>query len=454
MDCSIPDLITWEEPQVMTWDGLWCDSAINRYRLEPGSYGCSNKTCQNKFPANVLDGIWVPPNQYVWAYADQNFRPQPWMGDVQNESDVKKQTWAENDYANVKQLCPAGQVVTKITNAAYKSANKTNNVIDNNLIRGVIGRDTVGFGGIQNPNPFGGPMDFNALFGDPDYGSAKQLELSYKCGKSNVIIPDQPPQGVYGPGFYEEFNRQGQYDSLIKDPYYVNGVSSADKKINRNDTDVMIVRRSKPWRDHLKDCCFGTVSDPKLCGKIGPDDQRCSAFLTDCSADDIKTGGKCYSLCNKNPVECDAIKVKFCQEHPNDPFCDCINSKDRPAYKALVDKNQGTEIPAVCHYGPCSTGIDLTNVFLTKSIKDQRATTKCSDLVYQINQVTGQGNILTSNQGVYKDGEKNDVGPPETNSNSMIWYILIAFVVFIGMVIFALRPAAPPVYYVPAPFQV
>lgn len=188
----------------------------------------------------------------------------------------------------------------------------------------------------------------------------------------------------------------------------------------------------------LQACCTGSGSSCEIFtkGSVGCQ-QAMSAY---CSAEDIKPGGKCEDWCSKDPVNCDKLKQQFCQLHPTDPFCDCINAQDRQDYKDLV---KGKEViynrstPA-CFYARCKLG--PYKVFTTTDQVSQQQGTACvSDLQYidQAIKVAGDNNVLQTTQvgGTSADGKGSQIIVPGASDSSAIsltpMNILIMFIVLI-----------------------
>lgn len=263
------DPITWEDPAVR----LWTSSGKN-YIAKPGMYNCPRPNCQNTtFPINSVAGMWVPPNKYVWAYtgyasSDTNSITDDVFShavDIISEY-PKSVVIPELSYNVPVQVCQADEQILRINKAVYRSAVDSSKVIDvakNRNILKFVGDNKIVF---QKP--------LNDLLGDPHFGNAKVLELDLSCGKAGAfVIYGVQPQGVYGPGQYDTLATAGEYDQLVPDVHANRG-----GRIRPNDIDTLTVREIRPWRDHLKDCCLGSISDPKLCGVIKPGYSKCAEF--------------------------------------------------------------------------------------------------------------------------------------------------------------------------------
>jgi len=151
----------------------------------------------------------------------------------------------------------------------------------------------------------------------------------------------------------------------------------------------------------LQACCTGSGTACELWTRSST---SCQTAMTEyCSANDIKPGGKCEDWCTRDPVSCDKVKNKFCVEHPEDPFCDCINALDRPDHAALIKDKEtiySMSIPA-CYYNKCKQG--PYKVFTTTEMTEAQQGQRCSQDLKYIDQqikVLGDNNVLNTNQNV------------------------------------------------------
>ena len=402
-NCDSPsDYITLNEPPAVFWDGNSCKDSRKQV-AKTGAYYCGYKNCNNNvFDKwnNTLDGVWVPPNQYI-ALWDGNRPDRVIRGTELKDADLydASQSWTQGSDANtVKNLCPNGGYVYNITYAGYgiPNAGKTEIIEGNkNLtnhwgIRNMLGKNLFRFESADD------------VFGDPVGGRTKTVITKYKCTKNDnqdaIFIPDmEGPSGVYGPGYYETFDKTGLFDDRITDDYGKKG-----SRIGLNVNDTIIIRRSKPWKDHLRECCFQKGTSPldkDLCGKFDGKTpagrKECKSFLTECNVEDIKFGGKCYNLCNDNPAECDDIKTQYCKDHPENIFCDCINYQTRAAYKFQESKNPEVKAyPRNCIEPACRLE-DQKSVFITEPIKKEAIDVgACANLNLAKTEISGSHNIL------------------------------------------------------------
>ena len=213
----------------------------------------------------------------------------------------------------------------------------------------------------------------------------------------------------------------------LPDPYFYDGVNSLrGARSNVNALDTVVIRRSRPWKDHVRECCFQTNENPlnsKLCGvydgKTDRGRQYCKSFLSECSADDIKLGGRCYDLCKSNPAECDSIKNTFCTAHPNDPFCDCINYQTRKEYIDFTNKYPVLKsYPRTCVYNRCRL-TDQDQIFLTENIKaESQNAGACADVNQIINNISGSNNVITGMDQSINTSDNSNVHNSNTTNNS------------------------------------
>lgn len=287
MSCKVEDLITWDDPAVVLWDGPTCETAEKTHYYRIGTHGFEFNNSM-PFPSNSIDGLWVPPNKYVWAYVGkpglaQRARPEKGL-DVKNAEVVSK-TLSESDADRKVDLCSTGKVVTQINKAIFKA--KSGGSCSADITKNDAWKKVINTNNYINGEPF------YYTFGDPCYGTEKEINLEYTCGNPTAFVIDGvQPEGVYGPGFYDTTQARGEYDQLVPDTH-----KNPGGRIGINDIDHLTVREIRPWSDHIKDCCLGAITDPKLCGKFNTGNEQCSAYLTQCSDNDKKEGGACYNLC-------------------------------------------------------------------------------------------------------------------------------------------------------------
>jgi hypothetical protein len=189
--------------------------------------------------------------------------------------------------------------------------------------------------------------------------------------------------------------------------------------IGLNDAESSVFNILRPWDDHLNDCCTGDATnyDQWQCGDFKPGATVCDEFMLKCDGSTLKSeaqkgSGPCLKLCKTNPEACDSVKNIFCKNNPNDSWCSCLNIKDNVAYKTFLEKVKtkfGVAPTPVCSaFGGCSTGRDLENMFLTKTIRDQQGMTCPAYDVTDINcTVTGNNNIVDCKQVVVKETNNN-----------------------------------------------
>jgi hypothetical protein len=173
----------------------------------------------------------------------------------------------------------------------------------------------------------------------------------------------------------------------------------------------------------LQACCTGSGSSCDIYTKGSDACQK--AMMSYCNGSDIRPGGKCEDWCTRDPIGCDKIKQRFCVEHPDDPFCDCINAFSRADHAALIKDKETVysySIPA-CYYQKCKLG--PYQVFTTTEMTAAQNGERCSQDLKYIDQqikVTGTGNILNTNQTSNENSGANSgatvVGDGDSGNNS------------------------------------
>lgn len=249
--------------------------------------------------------------------------------------------------------------------------------------------------------------------------------------------------------------------SLVHKSYVIDGGNTAKQVVSDDSVQLFrtiegtsLFRASSTQKytllnfTQLQACCSGSTQCPARL----PGSQFCSAAMTaNCSADDIKQLGKCESWCQADSPSCDLIKTKFCSDHPDDPYCDCINATTRADYLAQIKGNEfiyNQSIPA-CFYPKCKSSY----VFTTTDMKTAQLGQRCSKDIDYIDQrinVAGQGNVLNTQQTTQRDSG-NTVLPPGTTApattstpdtilglSTEVFYILVIFVVFVFVILIIL----------------
>ena len=419
--CKISELITEDEPQVMLFNGQNCqnpDNGTDGYRyLSPGAYNCGYAGCNNSKNIwnDAIDGLWVPPNQYVYMWNDYqkdifgNNGRDP-INPKSKHIDIPESSKGQSIY-----FCPSGSKISSIEKIRYES-NTDKKCGDNIDIYGSLSKFLMA----KSEAPANDIFD---RLPDTCHDQVKSARIDYTCADDAVYLAGNYPDGVYGPGMYDPLTVNGEFDTdkYLPDPY-----SSKGKRAARNAVDTINIRRSRPWRDHLRECCFQTNSNPmseKLCGKFdGKSDSGrkvCKSFMSECNANDIKFGGKCYDLCKSNPIECDNIKAGFCMKNPNDPFCDCINYQTRQEYIDYTNKYPVLKsYPRTCIYNKCRL-TDQNEIFLTQDIINEGiAAGSCPDVNQIINNINGNNNVFDHlSQNITKN-VTNNTGSGTKNSDS------------------------------------
>jgi hypothetical protein len=263
-------------------------------------------------------------------------------------------------------------------------------------------------------------------------------------GHSNIFMPTHPDQNYValghvvrrqGVNFTPNPPAPGQY-YLIHRKYLVDLGLTAVLFLNedgipcyRTVDGTNLFRSDNPQKYAIRDdaqlqaCCTGSGSSCDIYTKGSDACQK--AMMSYCSGSDIRPGGKCEDWCTRDPIGCDKIKQKFCAEHPDDPFCDCINAFSRADHTAFIKGKETVysySIPA-CYYQKCKLG--PYQVFTTTEMTAAQNGERCSQDLKYIDQqikVTGTGNILSTNQTSNENSGENSgttvVGNGEDGSSS------------------------------------
>ena len=394
--------ITWEQPQAK----FFCGNT--EYSQGLGAHGCGYRSCSGGTGDDCVDRMWVPPNQFVYMYSDFQRRAGELTLGGENYGNPKigegEVRLTDNNNIAHQNLCQTGY--THITSADFSCSD------DNckNRVADIARQDLDGCSNDCN-------MEVSELWRryDPKPRQSKNFEAKYDCYKYPTVVPMWPPNGIYGPGYYKTLGDSGKFDDKI--PRNITYPNRIGQKISGGSLDTTVVVPYKPWKDHLRECCFGDL-DYELCGKFAKkkDDgspnrdqgNSCSEFLSECTIEDIKIDsdgkpGKCNFFCEQNPQLCDNMKKEYCKKNPESTWCDCINADTRGEY--ITKKKQADEykiaVPSkVCLMGRCTSGTDLSDIFITSDlIDDIQNSNQCpAPSVYQKVDVSGSQNVLDLQQ--------------------------------------------------------
>ncbi len=200
--------------------------------------------------------------------------------------------------------------------------------------------------------------------------------------------------------------------------------------------------------DNLKSSCMGKSSNYSY---ASPGSQFCDTYMKhSCTDDDIKLGGKCSSWCSADNSTCDSIKVDYCNVHPNDTWCDCINASSRTSYATEMSmlSAQGKLAPKPCKTELCrDRGIDTSTFVLSA---DAQFLNNCPNIDYidQSVKITGDNNVAQTNQNVTKNTGTNsptdtlpkpaDVASPTIMGikSSYFWIILLFIFIIVAAIIY------------------
>jgi hypothetical protein len=207
----------------------------------------------------------------------------------------------------------------------------------------------------------------------------------------------------------------GSYYSAeyLKNIGFYNNITS----VSVSELDTMYV-----WK---KRCCRNEISQnvsQLQCGRYWNQNAADCGDM-DCTGDSLIHDGSCKNWCNKNPQQCDALKSTFCQEHPESPYCGCIN--DTVEAKAEREKYPTIIAHRSCWPNSQCQGTDLVDTLITSDIKNQ----KCpSDLKIQINSIGDNSTVIGTNMS-------NDITEPvkKNNSNLFLYLLLFLLVLILGI---------------------
>lgn len=183
-------------------------------------------------------------------------------------------------------------------------------------------------------------------------------------------------------------------------------------------------------------CCrneVGPYTDATKCGKYWSQGADVCGSM-DC-ANKLIGDAPCNSWCQKNPIECDAVKTQFCSDHPGSPYCGCIKDTDfaikqRAEYPMITGPRQ-------CWAGSDCQKADLIDTLITQNLRP----VNCPDINAQIQtQNIINSNISNSKLSMNATANNNTQSTPPpasppTSSNMRIYVIFfIIFMVFIMII--------------------
>lgn len=225
-------------------------------------------------------------------------------------------------------------------------------------------------------------------------------------------------------------------------------VTGKATRMGANDVDIVSTRAAYPWSEHLYKCCSGEITDARLCGQYKPGAAVCKSRLLTCTGEQLKNDEGCQTMCRADLTTCDKIKRGFCDLHPDDKYCTCMNVEDNPDYMKLeaeVIKKTGQAPRLGCSpFGRCMTGTDLLDLYLPKNIIDDKGTTCPSYSAYIDQSVTtsGDNNIVNTEQNAGNDVKNSNTPAPESTdlikgiSNKVLIIIIGLILLCIGAAVF------------------
>lgn len=250
-----------------------------------------------------------------------------------------------------------------------------------------------------------GANDIDSMWIPPNFRAALNTDGENPNSGTRITIDGTHTGGadINYPGLY-------QFDQGVGD------VDGGGGRIWPNDVDIVSTRPTKPWSDHLYDCCANPAADVRLCGAYKPGAAVCKSRLQTCTGAKLKTDEGCQNMCRSDPTTCDKIKRQFCDANPNDRWCTCMNVEQNPDFMKLeskiIEKTGQSPRLACSPFGRCMTGTDLLDIYLPKNIIDDRRNTCPSYSSYLDQSVTtsGSGNIVNAAQTGNVGGESQSGG--------------------------------------------
>ncbi len=194
----------------------------------------------------------------------------------------------------------------------------------------------------------------------------------------------------------------------------------------------------------LLSCCTGSGLDCQTFTKGSYDCQL--TMQEQCKPEDIMPGGKCFTRCQLDPVGCNQIKVQFCNDHPDNSFCDCLNATTRDDYKDQISEYPlvyNMSIPA-CFYPKCKLGDN--KVFTTTDMVKAQEGDRCKADINYIDQqirILGSQNVVNANQTAQTDknkqldskltGDNKDIAIKFILDNYLLILIFIIIIIISGV---------------------
>lgn len=248
-------------------------------------------------------------------------------------------------------------------------------------------------------------------------------------------------------------------ESNIGYPGLYNNLDDANRGIGNNDIDSFLLTTTKPWKQHLQECCTGNNIGVQ-CGNFKQGAAVCNneAVFNTCSADDIKSSANpslkqqyCMHRAMSNTQLSDMLKTQYCNANPTHPWCSCIKLESTPDYQswaaAFGKKYPQLSVNKLAYVddqgrNTCrSDTTDLVDIFLTEQIKADRnnlpKTISIQDLT-----ITGNNNVVdnkmehTENTGSSAE-TKQPTAEPQLSmiagiSDEHLKYLIVIIVILVG----------------------
>ena len=98
------------------------------------------------------------------------------------------------------------------------------------------------------------------------------------------------------------------------------------------------------------------------------------------------------------PNSCDPVLLEYCNNHPNDPNCECIDPENKIDLLAQGIKAQGIEMPKSCWFAPCRRQ-NNDNYKTSDMLRPNCNAVICNIEVNDV-EITGDGQIILNNDCV------------------------------------------------------
>lgn len=203
--------------------------------------------------------------------------------------------------------------------------------------------------------------------------------------------------------------------------------------LKRNASSMILSGDKEKWK---LQCCRNELTNrtnPQLCGQYWSQNGSVCGSM-DCGTivngkPKIMADTTCATWCANNPNACDAIKIDFCRNNPQSPYCGCIN--DTAAAIAQRNEYKIPGGPRQCWPGSDCQKTDLSDTLIPAALRP----VGCPDVQTQISEFIITNSTLIGNSfSQTMNNQKNNTQPvaepvATAPSNFMIW--IIVFIIFL-----------------------